>query len=109
MVSGLSSRAGPSAAPSSAFRLVRCGVRGVTSSTLTHAGGYLYIWGSNDESMYRLHIGPKFGKRKVGSIKPSEVQEFLAELGERYEASTPITALPRSAGHPRSRRCRRGD
>ncbi|MEV0821861.1 tyrosine-type recombinase/integrase [Nonomuraea rubra] len=45
------------------------------------------------ESMYRLHIGPKFGKRKVGSIKPSEVQEFLAELGERYEASTPITAL----------------
>jgi integrase len=43
--------------------------------------------------MYRLHIGPKFGKRKVGSIKPSEVQEFLAELGERYEASTPITAL----------------
>ncbi|TMR89575.1 tyrosine-type recombinase/integrase [Nonomuraea basaltis] len=45
------------------------------------------------ESMYRLHIQPKFGKRKVGSIKPSEVQAFLAELSERYEASTPITAL----------------
>ncbi|MGP3935222.1 hypothetical protein [Nonomuraea sp. KM88] len=48
---------------------------------------------SRYESMYRLHVGPKCGKRKVGSIKPSEIQEFLAELGKQYEASTPITAL----------------
>ncbi|MFI6889123.1 tyrosine-type recombinase/integrase [Streptosporangium canum] len=45
------------------------------------------------ESMYRIHIEPKFGHRKVGSIRPSEIQEFLAELSERFQASTVITAL----------------
>ncbi|WP_424533731.1 tyrosine-type recombinase/integrase [Sphaerisporangium viridialbum] len=45
------------------------------------------------ESMYRLHVEPIFGKRKVGSIRPSEIQESLTELSGRFEASTVITAL----------------
>ncbi|WP_440100116.1 tyrosine-type recombinase/integrase [Streptosporangium sp. H16] len=40
------------------------------------------------ESHYRLHIEPKYGKRQVGSIKPSEIQKFLTELSGRFETST---------------------
>ncbi|MEU7911414.1 tyrosine-type recombinase/integrase [Microbispora bryophytorum] len=40
------------------------------------------------ESLYRLHAEPKFGKRKVGSIRPSEIQQYLAELSKKFDTST---------------------
>jgi integrase len=44
------------------------------------------------ESLYRLHIQPTFGARQVKAIKPSEVQTWQAELGERFGPSTVATA-----------------
>lgn len=43
------------------------------------------------ERVYRLHVEPAFGHRPVKSIKPSQVQEFQARLGERF-TSTVVTA-----------------
>ncbi|MFB4284812.1 tyrosine-type recombinase/integrase [Nonomuraea sp. MTCD27] len=40
------------------------------------------------EGLYRLHVEPRFGKRKVGSVRPSEIQEYLTELSGRFETST---------------------
>jgi integrase len=45
------------------------------------------------ESKYRLHIEPQFGSRKVGSIRPSEIQQFLTRLSDKYVASTVGTIL----------------
>jgi len=45
------------------------------------------------ETILRLHVEPAFGGRKVGSIRPSEVQEFLTELAGRFGASTVKGAL----------------
>jgi integrase len=45
------------------------------------------------ETVLRLHVEPVFGGRKVGSIKPSEVQEFLTELAGRFGTSTVKGAL----------------
>jgi integrase len=44
------------------------------------------------ERAWRLHVEPAFGRRAVASIKPSEVQQWLAQLGEQYEESTLVTA-----------------
>jgi hypothetical protein len=44
------------------------------------------------ESLYRLHVQPTFGARQVKAIKPSEVQTWQAELGERFGPSTVATA-----------------
>lgn len=41
-----------------------------------------------DESIYRLHVEPAFGKRPVKAIKPSEVQAFQTKLGETHGPST---------------------
>lgn len=41
-----------------------------------------------DESIYRLHVEPAFGKRPVKAIKPSEVQTFQTTLGETFGPST---------------------
>jgi hypothetical protein len=40
------------------------------------------------ESLWRLHVEPAFGRRRVRAIKPSEIQAWLAGLGEKYGSST---------------------
>ncbi|MQY07266.1 tyrosine-type recombinase/integrase [Actinomadura macrotermitis] len=40
------------------------------------------------ESKYRLHVAPTFGKRKINQIKPSEIQQWISGLRERYDTST---------------------
>lgn len=44
------------------------------------------------ETSWRLHVEPFFGGRSVRSVKPSEVQAWLAKLGEQYEEPTLCTA-----------------
>lgn len=45
------------------------------------------------ETAYRLHVEPTFGRRQVGSIKPSQIQAWLGELSGRFEPSMPIAAF----------------
>jgi integrase len=45
------------------------------------------------EVTYRLHVAPTFESRQVRSIRPSEVAEWLADLGQRFGSSTARTAL----------------
>jgi integrase len=40
------------------------------------------------ESWWRLHVEPTFGRRRVKAIRPSEIQAWLAELGEKFGSST---------------------
>jgi integrase len=40
------------------------------------------------ESLWRLHVEPEFGRRGVGSIRPSQIQAFLARLKREYGQST---------------------
>lgn len=39
-------------------------------------------------SIYRLHIKPEFGGRRVAGVKPSEVQEHLHGLSQTYSRTT---------------------
>lgn len=43
-------------------------------------------------SVYRRHVEPTFGRRRVRSVKPSDIQAWLGELSDRYESSTVTTA-----------------
>lgn len=45
------------------------------------------------ESKYRLHVEPAFGRRQVGSIKPSEIQHWIGELSQRFETSTVLASF----------------
>jgi integrase len=40
------------------------------------------------ESWWRLHVEPTFGRRRVKAIRPSEIQAWLAELGQKFGSST---------------------
>ncbi len=40
------------------------------------------------ESLWRLHVEPTFGRRRVKAIRPSEIQAWLAQLGEKFGSST---------------------
>jgi integrase len=40
------------------------------------------------ESLWRLHVEPAFGRRRVKAVKPSEIGAWLARLGEKYGSST---------------------
>jgi integrase len=40
------------------------------------------------ESLWRLHVEPAFGRRRVKAIRPSEIQAWLAGLGEKFGSST---------------------
>jgi integrase len=40
------------------------------------------------EGAYRLHVEPTFGKRQISSIRPSEILEWLRELGKTRGLST---------------------
>ena len=40
------------------------------------------------ESLWRLHVGPEFGRRSVGSIRPSQIEAFLTRLSREYGKST---------------------
>ncbi len=40
------------------------------------------------ESWWRLHVEPAFGRRRVKAIRPSEIQAWLAGLGEKFGSST---------------------
>jgi integrase len=44
------------------------------------------------ETSWRLHVEPVFGNRPVGSVRPSEIQAWLADLGEKHLNSTLVTA-----------------
>ena len=44
------------------------------------------------ETSWRVHVEPEFGNRSVSSVKPSEVQDWLARLGGEYENPTLCTA-----------------
>ncbi len=41
------------------------------------------------ESMYRNHIGPRFGKGKIGKIRATHLQEFVAEIVSKYPSQFP--------------------
>ena len=40
------------------------------------------------ESVFRLHVEPRFGRRAVKAIRPSAIQAWLADLHERFGPST---------------------
>jgi hypothetical protein len=40
------------------------------------------------ESLWRLHVEPAFGRRRVKAVMPSEIGAWLARLGEEYGSST---------------------
>ena len=40
------------------------------------------------ESAYRIRVEPKFGQRRVRSIRPSEIAQFTSTLDDRYGPST---------------------
>lgn len=42
----------------------------------------------SDESAWRIHVQPKWGRRPVGSIRQSEVKAWISELGARRSATT---------------------
>lgn len=42
----------------------------------------------SDESAWRIHVEPKWGARKVGSIKHTEVAAWVAEISKRRSATT---------------------
>jgi len=44
------------------------------------------------ESAWRVHVQPKWGSRSVGSIRHSEVQAWVADLGRARKATTVIRA-----------------
>lgn len=44
------------------------------------------------QSVYRLHVEPTFGRRPVKAVKPSEVQSWQAQLGDKHGPSTVSTA-----------------
>ncbi|MEV6646026.1 tyrosine-type recombinase/integrase [Amycolatopsis sp. NPDC051371] len=46
----------------------------------------------HDEGVYRLHVKPAFGHRRVKAVKPSEVQAFQTKLGETHGPSTVAAA-----------------
>jgi integrase len=45
------------------------------------------------ETAYRLHVMPTFGRRQVRAIKPSQIQAWIGQLGERFEPSTVIASF----------------
>ena len=40
------------------------------------------------EVLWRLHVEPAFGRRQVRAIRPSQIQAWLADLGEKTGQST---------------------
>lgn len=44
-------------------------------------------------SVYRLHVEPKFGRRQIRAVKPSEIQAWIGEVSQKHGASTVITAF----------------
>ena len=59
-------------------------------------------------SLARTHIVPGLGKRRLNQLRPSHVEGFLHNVGERRAASTVRQVYAVSAGGPR-RRCARPD
>ncbi|GAB3934326.1 hypothetical protein GCM10029976_043120 [Kribbella albertanoniae] len=45
------------------------------------------------ESKWRLHVAPKFGKRQLKSIRPSEIAVWLREVTEQFGPSTARSAF----------------
>lgn len=45
------------------------------------------------ETALRLHVDPVFGRRQLGSIKPSEIARWIADLVERFGPGTARTAF----------------
>ncbi|MFK4088775.1 tyrosine-type recombinase/integrase [Kribbella sp. NPDC020789] len=45
------------------------------------------------EGKWRIHVAPAFGKRQVGSIRPSEIAVWLRELTEQFGPSTARSAF----------------
>lgn len=37
-------------------------------------------WSARLESVWRVHVEPKWGRRRIADIRPTEVQKWLAEL-----------------------------
>ena len=45
------------------------------------------------ETAYRLHVQPAYGRRQVRAIRPSQIQDWIGQLSERFEPSTVIAAF----------------
>lgn len=66
--------------------LAAVGKRWLTSRTVDPSTKLRY------ESAWRLHVSPIFGRRQVRTIRPSEIQAWLDELGEWFGTSTATVA-----------------
>ena len=56
-----------------------------TEGSITRSYGTLKKY----KSMYKNHIGPRFGKGKVGKIRATQLQEFVAEIKGKYKSQFP--------------------
>ncbi len=60
------------------------------------------------ESAWRIHVGPKWGRRAVGSLRHSEVQAWVSTLARSHSATTVLRVQGVLAGlrpspHPHRR------
>lgn len=56
-----------------------------TEGNITRAFGTIKKY----KSMYKNHIGPRFGKGKIGRIRVAQLQEFVAEIKGKYNSQFP--------------------
>ena len=56
-----------------------------TEGSITRAYGTIVKY----QSMYKNHIGPRFGKSKIGKIRAVALQEFVAEMANKYDSQYP--------------------
>ena len=71
----------------------------VESNALDHMTAFRWWAGSSDmslagavlrssESAWRIHVEPKWGKRKVGSLRHTEIAGWIAELAADKSPTT---------------------
>ncbi|HEV2377570.1 MAG TPA: site-specific integrase [Streptosporangiaceae bacterium] len=45
------------------------------------------------KTVYRLHVAPAFGRRQIGTIKPSQIQSWVRQLSESFGPSTVLASF----------------
>jgi hypothetical protein len=53
---------------------------------LTRQAHHKASWSARLESVWRIHVAPKWGQRRIADIRPTEIQKWVAEL--RLSASS---------------------